>query len=329
MERTLGSEASKDHKRRVRESFYQRYLSGSNVLDIGFRGGNAANQPITEAAIGVDLDYPGYDGRTLPFPDESQDAVFASHCLEHIRDYREVLADWYRVLKFGGFLIIAVPHRDLYERKRFLPSRFNGDHRRLYSPASLLFEIESSLPRGGHRLRSMKDIDAGFDYFIPPEKHALGSYEIELVIEKIKPPPYYSRIRGARELESYIAFFAQRVAQMIMAEREGDHETFNDILSVIKDLPIPPLPAIRSALYHAPGMQGDEAGLDGDIRSILSSLLAVCPFDANYYRSRYADLATFADNSLRQHYIAHGFYEGRKAVNNRGLFDIEDAESTR
>jgi predicted SAM-dependent methyltransferase len=53
----------------------------------------------------------------LPFPDASQDTVFASHVLEHIEDWAASLVDWYRVLKIGGYMVIAVPHRDLYERK--------------------------------------------------------------------------------------------------------------------------------------------------------------------------------------------------------------------
>ena len=192
--RPLGPETAKNHARRLSEDFYAKYLAGA-VLDIGYMGGQPHVVPITDKAIGIELGYPGYDGVRLPFPDESQDAVFASHCLEHIPDWRTVLSDWYRVVKVSGYLVIAVPHRDLYERKAERPSRFNGDHMRFYTPASLLAEIEEALPVAGYRVWSLRDIDTAFDYSIPPDKHAIGCYEVELVVQKIAIPYYADSLR--------------------------------------------------------------------------------------------------------------------------------------
>lgn len=55
------------------------------------------------------------DCKAIPYPDNSADMVLASHLLEHF-DFKEafvVLAEWKRVLKPGGMLIIEVP--DLLE----------------------------------------------------------------------------------------------------------------------------------------------------------------------------------------------------------------------
>jgi ADP-heptose:LPS heptosyltransferase/SAM-dependent methyltransferase len=189
-ERLVGEEARKSHAARISSGFIDRYLSGSAILDIGYRGYLADVVPIVPNAVGVELDYPGYDGTTLPFQEETQDAVFASHCLEHIEDFQNAIRDWFRVLRIGGFLIVMVPHKFLYEKQTGLPSRYNADHKRFYTPASLMAEIEMSLRPNTYRLRHLVDNDRHYDYMIPPERHSGGCYEIELVIEKIRPPSW-------------------------------------------------------------------------------------------------------------------------------------------
>jgi len=145
--------------------------------------------PIFEGAIGVDLDYPGYDGRILPFDTESQDAVFSSHCLEHIPDHIKAIQEWYRVTKVGGYVITIVPHAFLYERRKRPPSRWAElHHLRFYTPMSLLAEFEAALPPNSYRVRHLADNDLRYDYGAPPDTHPVGCYEIELVIEKVKPP---------------------------------------------------------------------------------------------------------------------------------------------
>ena len=188
--RPIGEEARRSHARRMQDGFVGRYLSGDHILDIGYKGYIDDALPIVPQAVGVELDYPGYDGRTLPFADGSQDAVFASHCLEHIGDFAQALGDWLRVLRTGGFLAIMVPHQFLYEKRAELPSQFNADHRRFYTPASLMSEVEMALSPNTYRLRHLADNDRQYNYAIPPASHPDGCYEIELVLEKIAPPDW-------------------------------------------------------------------------------------------------------------------------------------------
>jgi SAM-dependent methyltransferase len=180
-------EVSKDFARRLRNGFFSQYLSGEKILDIGFRG-YEGSAPILPHAIGIDLDYPGYDGITLPFPEDSVDAVFSSHMLEHAADYCAVIQDWHRVLKIGGFIMCIVPHQFLYEKKSRPPSRWNADHKRFYTPASLLAEFEAALAPNSYRVRHLADNDRGYTYDIGPDRHSGGGYEIELVVEKIWKP---------------------------------------------------------------------------------------------------------------------------------------------
>lgn len=183
-----GPETERSHEHRIRTHFYVDYMEGCG-LDIGYRGehGDENIIPVLKSAIGVDLDYPGYDGVHLPFDDASQDYVYASHILEHIQDknLKKTLREWYRVTRSGGHIIICVPHKDLYEKKPSPPSRWNLGHHRFYTPARLLTEIEDALPTpNSWRLRELYDNDRGYDYSLPDDVHANGCYEIVCVLEK-------------------------------------------------------------------------------------------------------------------------------------------------
>ena len=46
--------------------------------------------------------------------DASCDAVFSSHLLEHIEDYKAALKDWWRCIKVGGHLALYLPHKAFY-----------------------------------------------------------------------------------------------------------------------------------------------------------------------------------------------------------------------
>lgn len=48
------------------------------------------------------------------FADGSMDFVFSSHLLEHIQDYKSALAEWWRVIRNSGYLVLYLPHKDYY-----------------------------------------------------------------------------------------------------------------------------------------------------------------------------------------------------------------------
>lgn len=84
------------------------------------------------------------------------DFVYSSHCLEHMRDPRAALREWWQLVRPGGHLFVIVPDEDLYEQGVF-PSRFNGDHKatftiskaRSWSPVSFnVLELAQELPGG-------------------------------------------------------------------------------------------------------------------------------------------------------------------------------------
>jgi len=217
--RYVGPESRKSYATKLKNGFFSRFLGGDHVLDIGYKGGDPEALPILPTAVGVDLDYPGYDGKTLPFETGSQDGIHCSHCLEHIDDYQSALREWFRVLKVGGFMVIVVPHQFLYERRLSLPSAGNRDHKRFYTPASLLGEIEESLQPNSYRVRHLIDNDDGYDYSCVPPHWPSGCQEIELVVQKIAQPIWglqdgTCRLYGASEFNTHLGWVSDFYLEM-------------------------------------------------------------------------------------------------------------------
>lgn len=308
--RPRGPGVDRLHRFRGQEGFYEKYLAGEAILDIGFRGGVADALPVVDHAVGIELDFPAYDGTHLPFPIESQDAVFVSHCLEHIFNYREVLAEWYRVLKIGGYLIIIVPHRYLYERKAMLPSRFNPDHKRFYTSGSLLAEVEGSLPAASFRVRFLREIDADFDYAVSPNEHARGCYDIELVIQKLEIPVWASALTqplGDQE-RSAIDRYGHLIPALIDCDPTMAVAAAKQAAALVSTFPLPPFVVLLQELeQRAPDPKA--------LREILRPLVAASPFSQEFYLGQYPDLLKASASGRlpdpHRHFIEHGYFEGR------------------
>ncbi len=185
VQRAVGAESSKTLIRKDVDGFFTKYMSGEG-LDVGFDGYEDLILPILPNAIGVGLNYPGYDGRNLPFSSNSKDYVYASHTLEHIVDCESAIEEWLRVVKPDGYVIIVVPHRDLYEKNFYLPSHWNSDHKRFYTSESLLHEINAATYVNQVRIRSLEERDFLHDYTLDENHHANFEYSIELVIQKLE-----------------------------------------------------------------------------------------------------------------------------------------------
>jgi SAM-dependent methyltransferase len=175
-------ETSKARGRRIKEGFFEEYCSGKG-LDIGFGG-----DLLKDGCRAWDLEHG--DAQYLEGIDDSEfDFVYSSHTLEHMVHPDIALRNWWRVLKNGGYLILYVPHRDLYEKKKDLPSRWNPDHKHFF----LLDRDEDPDTRGLIPLiqRSLvdfeivyaKECDEGHT-ITDPETPSDGEYSIELVIQK-------------------------------------------------------------------------------------------------------------------------------------------------
>ena len=46
------------------------------------------------------------------------------------------------------------------------------------------------MPPNSYRVRHLQEDDRGYRYDDPPDRHGIGGYEIEMVVEKIKEPAW-------------------------------------------------------------------------------------------------------------------------------------------
>ncbi len=149
------------------EQFFSNYLNGK-VIDIG--GGSDA---VTKNAEVFDWEQ-GDAQHILKYRDkESYDCVYSSHCLEHMNDVPLALSQWWELVKPGGYMIIVVPHEDLFEQKIWPSVLATGLHGHLatfrlktketWSPVSYdVFEIANTLTNS--LIISSEIQDLNYDY---------------------------------------------------------------------------------------------------------------------------------------------------------------------
>lgn len=117
---------------------------GGLVLDIG-----CGQDIIKPDAFGIDArEFPHtklvtnslYDlDKQLPHLVGKCDAVFSSHCLEHLPDDIKALKDWGVMLKSGGVMFLYLPCDTKYENSK------NPEHLNIYTALSFCRDIESKL----------------------------------------------------------------------------------------------------------------------------------------------------------------------------------------
>ena len=113
---------------------YAPRLAGT-VLDFGC-GTGPYRDLLTQATtyIGLEYDTPEnrsgkradifYDGETIPLDDASIDAVLSTQTLEHVPNPDRIVAEWVRILRPGGNLLLTVPfmwpeHEMPYDFQRY------------------------------------------------------------------------------------------------------------------------------------------------------------------------------------------------------------------
>lgn len=177
------AETSKAKQRRLREGFFGKYCSGKG-LDVGYGG-----DPIIPGCAVWDFEHGDAQYLKGLKKDETFDFVYSSHTLEHMVDVEVALMNWWRVLKPGGYLILYIPHRDLYEKKSKLPSNWNWDHKHFFlldkdeSPDTIGIVPLIQRTLSGSEIIYAKECSEGHTV-VDPKIHSDGEYSIEVVVKK-------------------------------------------------------------------------------------------------------------------------------------------------
>ncbi len=179
---SVQKETSVAKARRVKENFFDFYCKG-NGIDIGY-GGDA----ITDNCDTWDIEN-GDAHYINKFISKKFNYIYSSHLLEHLENPHLALTNWWKILDTDGFLILYVPDRDLYEKKKTLPSKFSLDHKYFFTvdeddpphTLGLIPLIEKCL--SNYKIIYAKVCNEGCT-ITDPNIHSNGEYSIEVVIKK-------------------------------------------------------------------------------------------------------------------------------------------------
>tara|TARA_B110000014_G_C20106396_1_gene581882 strand:- start:182 stop:847 length:666 start_codon:yes stop_codon:yes gene_type:complete len=179
----LQKETSKAKNRREKENFFELYCKGYGA-DIGYGG-----DLLVPNCKGWDIE----DGDAQYIDkllDKDFDFLYSSHLLEHLDNPEIAIKNWWRVVKKNGYMILYLPDRDLYEKKKTLPSRFSLDHKHFFNieedEAPNTIGVMSLLKKSidNYKVIYSKICDEGCS-IKDPYKHSNGEYSIEVVIQKL------------------------------------------------------------------------------------------------------------------------------------------------
>ena len=181
-------------------------IQDMRVIDITLSGAQVPSESdgISNVITTIlDPDHPSDGMRTLP---PKQHYILLRGVLQLIPDYRGTIQSAFERLRVGGWLVITVPHQFLAERKFRLPSRYGTRALRIYTPATLIREIEEALDPTEYRLRLLCDDDTGYDYSVDIHEHARGNQRIVVAVQRIKRPSWADHLTvGDEPTEPYSA----------------------------------------------------------------------------------------------------------------------------
>lgn len=141
------------------------------------------------------------------FSSNSMDFVFSSHLLEHIQDYEAALAEWWRVVKQGGHLVLYLPHKDFYPN--------------IGQPGANPTHVHDFLP-----MDIINAMPSGWELVKKQDRNEGQEYSMLLVFRKI---------HGKKNVESWDKPKAEKTALVCRFGAYGDLMQASSVFAGLKD----------------------------------------------------------------------------------------------
>jgi SAM-dependent methyltransferase len=269
--------------------FYERYAPPSSpvVVEVGSYNVNGALRDFRRSDmlyIGLDLEVgPGVDvkiGDTphLPLCDACADLVVASSVFEHDRFFWMTFLEMVRLLKPNGFLYINAPSNGIFHRYPYDCWRF--------------------YPDSGHALEAWARKN-GYDLtlaecFIANRKADMWNDFCAVFINAKNPSCRLPAPIGLNISATNVFAFG--------------HEGLTNYVGPTEDMRV-----LKDIRRERDALTKHCAGLRAQNRHLRSLITATVPddFDPDVYVALHPDIAA-AGVDGRQHWLTHGFYEGRR-----------------
>jgi len=195
------------------------YLRGQGV-DLG-----AGDFKILPHAISVDNMHHAVFGHTVRpdvfiqdaadlsvFGSQTMDFVYSSHLLEHMVDPKACLKEWYRLVKPGGYLILYLPHEDLYPKMG--ENGANPDHKHNLNNDMVIKWMEEN---------------SAWDLMENQVRNQDREYSMLLVFKKLVKAP------GIRHQYSYNQGRLEKTALVVRFGAFGDLMQASSVFAGLKD----------------------------------------------------------------------------------------------
>jgi ADP-heptose:LPS heptosyltransferase/predicted SAM-dependent methyltransferase len=167
------------------EKLFEHFVGVDNLRDTKLFG----------ISMKPDVVVPTCERLTL-FAGESFDCVLSSHVLEHIEDYRSALAEWWRLVKVGGTLILYLPHRELYPN--IGDEGANPDHRHDFEENDIRTAMQAVAGDWDLELNQRRDMRMEYSFLQVFRKLPAGAGQRESW-QMVDPRPKVAVVRlGAR-----------------------------------------------------------------------------------------------------------------------------------
>lgn len=141
------------------------------------------------------------------FGSASMDWVYSSHTLEHVEDMKVTLAEWWRLIKQDGYLVMYLPHKSFYPNMG--QEGANPDHKRDFLPQDVI----DAMPNG-------------FDLIVNQERNEGMEYSFLQV---------YKKTGGKSRAESWKLPKPEKTALVVRYGAFGDVLQASSIFKGLKD----------------------------------------------------------------------------------------------